>query len=1007
MAVALNRKIKYKGFRFLLSVLFTVGVLFVCSVAVYAEDEILALNSSGNRNIKLSVDPISKSEGFSAVLYDNRNGMPTSEANAIAQTGDGFIWIGSYAGLIRYDGNTFELISSGTEILNVRCLLVDSRDRLWIGSNDCGVFYMSEGRICKLESSNQQGYASIRSLAEDTEGVIYVGSATGLSAVDSELNLTLVKDVRLDGQTIREIRPGADGIIYGLTSVGDLFTMKNGKLVTFLSHEECRVDDVRCILPDPGHPGCLFLGTEDSQICYGHLENNFSDMDRKTINPLSSAECLEYIDGQIWVCAGNGIGKLDSEGFHTLKNIPMEKTVCHMMTDYEGNMWFTSTRQCVMKIVPNQFLDVFAQYSLPAETVNAVCMFDQKLFLGTDSGLLVLENGKKLNSIPLTKAMTASGAKLQVTDLIKYLDGIRIRSVFLDSRERLWISTWHQCGLVRYDHGNVTVFTEEDGLISDRIRTVSECEDSSMIVACVGGVCIIQDDRIIAAYGERDGITATDILSVTEGFNHEVIVGSDGSGIYVFTPDGKRHIGREEGLTSEIILRIKRSLYQDIYWIITGSSIAFMTPDYRVTTVEDFPFTNNYDIYESSTGYAWIPSSNGIYVASVEEMLENRQINTALYGTSSGLPYLATPNSYSELTPDGDLYIAAVTGLVRVNIEKPFENFSNLKMALPYIDADGVRFYPDQSGDFYLPGNSKKLTLYPYVLSYSLTDPEVSYHLDGFDLRNKTVPRSKLMPVDFTNLKLGTYRFFMMVEDPVGHSEQYAYFRIIKGREMPVGTIGTIIMDASALLLMGGILINSSLYRKRGREEDKLFFHMTLSNMALATGELLSYLLEYSTFPFVKETMILGNTVYYISLVLFPYFLLVYLDYSISSSITRLRKTKLLFGIPCFLFIIVMLMNLSTGWIFSIREGNIYHAGINQWMDLLPMMLVWFYFLFSLIKMAKLNMRLAILGLLLILVRLSWEFWYPWISSTAFMYALLLACTHIHVMNRPMTESMS
>ena len=62
--------------------------------------------------------------------------------------------------------------------------------------------------------------------------------------VDSELNLTLVKDVRLDGQTIREIRPGADGIIYGLTSVGDLFTMKNGKLVTFLSHDECRIQDI-------------------------------------------------------------------------------------------------------------------------------------------------------------------------------------------------------------------------------------------------------------------------------------------------------------------------------------------------------------------------------------------------------------------------------------------------------------------------------------------------------------------------------------------------------------------------------------------------------------------------------------------------------------------------------------------------------------------------------------------------------------------------------------------
>ena len=109
----------------MLCILFTMIILSLISVVGYAEDGIQALNSSGNQNIKLSVDPINKSEGFSAVLYDNRNGMLSSEANAIAQTGDGFIWIGSYAGLIRYDGNTFERLSSAAEILNVRCMFDD------------------------------------------------------------------------------------------------------------------------------------------------------------------------------------------------------------------------------------------------------------------------------------------------------------------------------------------------------------------------------------------------------------------------------------------------------------------------------------------------------------------------------------------------------------------------------------------------------------------------------------------------------------------------------------------------------------------------------------------------------------------------------------------------------------------------------------------------------------------------------------------------------------------
>ncbi len=83
-----------------------------------------------------SVDPIKHSTGYSAVLYNNTNGLPTSEANDIAETGEGFIWIGSYSGLIRYDGNTFERIDSTTGITSVVSLHVDSKDRLWIGTND-------------------------------------------------------------------------------------------------------------------------------------------------------------------------------------------------------------------------------------------------------------------------------------------------------------------------------------------------------------------------------------------------------------------------------------------------------------------------------------------------------------------------------------------------------------------------------------------------------------------------------------------------------------------------------------------------------------------------------------------------------------------------------------------------------------------------------------------------------------------------------------------------------
>ena len=1001
MAVTPNRKKEYGDIRFLLCLLLAVMVLSLLAGVGYCESDFQALNSSGNRNGKLSVDPINRSESFSAVLYDNKNGMPTSEANAIAQTGDGFIWIGSYAGLIRYDGNTFERITSTSEILNTRCLFVDSRERLWIGSNDCGVFFMTDGRFHKLESADELTSASIRDIAEDTEGVIYIGSAAGLSMVDAEMNLTVLKDDRIAEQTIQELRLGPDGLIYGLTSVGDLFTVKNGELVTFLSHEECRVADILSILPDPGHPGRLYLGTGDSRIYYGDLAGNFRSMGIKEIAPLSSVECMEYIDGQIWICAGNGIGKLNNEGFHQLKNIPMEKQIGHVMTDYEGNLWFTSTRQSVMKIVPNQFLDIFKQYDLPAEVVNSTCMYGRQLFMGTDSGLIVVENGEKVDSIPLIKAVTASGKALETDDLLEYLDGVRIRSVIRDSKDRLWISTWRQRGLIRYDHGEVMAFTREDGLLSGQIRMVSECEDGSILVAGAGGVSVIQGDTVTGGYSEKDGIVVMDILTVTEGFNHEVILGSDGSGIYVFSPDGNKHLTMKDGLNSEVILRIRRSRYQDIYWIITGNSIAYMTPDYQITTISHFPYSNNYDLIENSRGDIWVLSSNGIYVVSADEMLSNTQMDPVYYGSSSGLPCIATSNSYSELTPEGDLYIAGVTGSARVNIEKPFVNFSTLKIALPFIDADRVRYYPDESGCFVLPANARKLTVYPYVLNYSLIDPEVSYYLEGFDQTDTTVSRSKLGSVDYTNLRIGVYHFVVTVKDPVGRTEQTVSFRIAKGKEMSVSTVGSIIIDTTALFLMGGILIYTSLYRKRGRLEDRLFFGMILSNIALAVADGISYYLEGSAYPAAKGVMIAGNIIFFTMFTVFPYLFLLYLDYIAWQDKKRVRRTKLLAGIPCLLMVILLLLNLKTGWIFSFSQDNIYHSGPLNNLVFVPVAI---YFLLCLLRLSKINVRLVFLGILLIVTRIALGIWFRGISSTAFTYTLFLVCTHIFVMNKPMDE---
>ena len=748
-------------------------ILMIFMLAIFpAHGETVSMNVSGVPNLTLSVDPTGKAEGFSAIVYNNPNGLPTSEANAIAETSEGFIWIGSYAGLIRYDGNTFERIDSTTGIASVRSLYVDSGDRLWIGTNDSGLFLMTKGELYHWDKAEGLKSSSVRTITEDAEGNICAGSTAGIAVIDKELKLSDLSDERIVSQTIRELRRGADGLVYGLTSAGDLFTLKGGEVKSFLSHGDSDEQVIMSLLPDVEHPGFVYVGTDQGRIRYGTPEDGFGNAKDIDLSPLSDVESMECIDGAIWICSGDGIGNVDEKGFHLLENMPMDKSVGHVMTDYEGNLWFTSTRQGVMKIVPNQFTDVFEQCGLASEVVNSTCMVGTQLFIGTDAGLIVTENGKKVESLPLTKAVTASGKELETTDLLEYLANVRIRSVIRDSMGRAWISTWRKQGLIRYDNGEIMAFTPEDGLFSDRIRTVSECEDGRILVANTGGVNIIDGDRVVGGYGEDDGIAVTEILTLAEGFNGDIILGSDGGGIYVTGPEGTRLIGKEEGLNSDVILRIKRGLSRDVFWIITSNSIAYMTPDYKITTVQKFPYPNNFDLYENSKGDVWVLASNGIYVTSAEELIANESVEPVFYGIPNGLPYIATANSFSELTAEGDLYIASSSGVVKVNIEKSFENIDNMKVAVPYVDADGTRIYPDEAGTFVIPSDTRKLTVSSFVFNYSPTNPQVSYRLEGFDSAATTVDRSELVPVDYTNLRGGDYRFVMQLKDSMGRGNR-------------------------------------------------------------------------------------------------------------------------------------------------------------------------------------------------------------------------------------------
>ncbi len=731
---------------------------------------------------QIAIDLIDHHEGHSSVLYNNTNGLPTSEANAIAETQEGFIWIGSYSGLIRYDGNTFERINSINGIASVVSLYVDKKNRLWVGTNDSGATVIDKDNYQRFDKNDGLNSLSIRAITEDENGNIYIATTQGIAVIDESMSLHMIDEPQINHEYIRNLKLGSDNVIYGVTMGGAIFTIQNEKLTGYYSSSQIGISGILSLYPDNEKAGLVYIGTKESKVYYAEISNGFRKQKEIDTSPLEYINSIKQVQNEIWICADNGLGVIKDNKFISLDNLPLNSSAEQMITDYQGNLWFTSSKQGVMKIVPNQFQDIFESYGLPDTVVNSTCMYDDKLVIGSkNEGLTVINKDGIVEKMPIKKAISASGEILNATDLIQMMNGCRIRSVIRDSKNRLWISTFGENGLVCYDNGNVTQFTQKDGLPSDRIRTVYERKDGSFMVACTGGVAIIKNNAIAKIYNESDGIQNPEILTVVEADNGDMLIGTDGGGIYIIHTDGNiTHYGTESGLSSDVIMRIKKDVNRNLFWIVTSNSITYMTEEEAFTTIEKFPYSNNFDLYENSQGEIWILSSNGIYVVPAENLLANDEIDAVFYGKDNGLPCIATSNSYSELTEDGNLYISGTNGIAKVNIEKPFEDVSEIKMNVPYVEADGKYIYPDSSGIITLSSDVQKLTIHGFVYNYSLMNPQITYYLDGFDSHQTTVRRSELVPVNYTNLKGGNYHFIMEMYDTQGEDSQKLSVSIVK-----------------------------------------------------------------------------------------------------------------------------------------------------------------------------------------------------------------------------------
>ena len=731
---------------FLLLVLSFTG----CVLPIYASDE----DSFNEDSVTMSdyEEPTQNGGGFAATgqledagyfaqIYDAHNGLPTSEANCILGASDGYVWIGGYSGIIRYDGLNFERLPATSGLTSGRGLYEDSHGRIWVATNDNGVVVIDKNERIHYTKDDGLSSASIRSFAEDMHGSIYIGSTAGVDYVDKDMKLHTVKDDRISNKRVLKLVSDAMGNVYGSTNTGEVFEIERGKVSKFYDSQELGMDTVSTILADTHEPGILYFGTSSGKIYYGSLGDKISDMVCYDASEAGNIHWLSYDCKRVWVSSGSVIGYLSEFGrFEVIKNLPLNAAIEMQTSDYQGNMWFVSSRQGIMKIVINNFQNYTALAGIPDEVVNVTCLYDRDLYVGTDNGLYII----------------SEGGKRMTNKLTDYIGHARIRNIMEDSKGNLWISTFTEnLGLVCYGNDQkISAYTTENGMPGNEIRCAIERKNGDIVAGTNSGIAFIRDNTVYRTVGSGNGMKNTVMLTVMEGDNGEIYAGSDGDGIYIIDDNGFKKLTAP--LTSDVIMRLKRDEQNNVYWMITSNSVQYMK-DGEVHNVTTFPYNNVFDVYDDKKGNCWFMSSHGIYVVRAEDVFNDDIVDYRLFTIINGLTSVPVAHSYSYLTDKGILYVAGNMGVSKVNINNYHEENLVVKAAIASILYDGNEIYPDAEGNYTIPPGKGRMQITPSVLDYSLSDTMIKVYLEGSKDEGMTLERSKLTNLEYTGLGYGNY----------------------------------------------------------------------------------------------------------------------------------------------------------------------------------------------------------------------------------------------------------
>ena len=442
-------------------------------------------------------------------VYTSRDGLPGESMNEVFQDSRGYLWIGTFNGVVRYDGARFRVFPQEMGLdLQVRSanVITEADDgAVWIGTNGDGVVRFT-GEKATL-TTQREGLPSdvVRTMVADGSGGVFAGTSAGLARVDGDGKVSTPFQDRLGRVHVEMLYVDRAGNLWASTRGGSLFRMgRRGADPP----EEVRLPGVASVLVMlEDRKGRLWFGTRGGGLFLREGDALSDESARARVSGRAVNALCEDRQGALWVGSDAGVTRLFEgrvDRFDATNGL-VDDQVNRFREDHEGNVWIATSRGGVTRLSEGKAIPLTTRQGLVNDTVNAVLQDREGSFwIGTDRGLSVFRDGAFVDH-PMARAVAS----------------LRVRHVAEDRSGRIWLSTYPDRGVFVWDHGKIRTISAADGLTGNRCRMTTEDSSGAIWIATTNGLNRLKEGRI-ETFTTKNGLADEYVLGVFEDSRRDV-----------------------------------------------------------------------------------------------------------------------------------------------------------------------------------------------------------------------------------------------------------------------------------------------------------------------------------------------------------------------------------------------------------------------------------------------------------------------------------------------------